>query len=114
MQPLTVKDIAWLAGLYEGEGWFGGAISKGVRYKKPYWYPCIRIVSTDQDIMKRVSILIDRPVNGPYMAKKSTKPYWQVTTVCSRAIGLAMMLYPLLGNRRQARVRELISKWKEN
>lgn len=47
-------------------------------------------------------------VRGPFLNKLSTKPIWSVTSYRRNEVyALAMAMYPHLGDRRQAKVREL-------
>lgn len=108
------RDLYWLAGLLEGEGYFGfvgprrpdGTIVGG---------SCrITLGMTDHDVMQRAR---DVMAYGPLLHRKkpsalSKKPQWQFTVDGRRAAGWMMTLYPLLGARRQQRIRESLDLWR--
>ncbi len=96
MVQLT-KDIIWLAGLLEGEGYFG--LSEGK-------YPKIALGMTDEDIIVRASALINARVCRQ-------KNMWITQVNGAYAIQWMMTLYTLLGKRRRECIREIIKVWKE-
>ena len=98
---IQTKDIAWLAGFLEGEGTFG-------RYRNCL---TIRAESTDKDVIHRVAKLLDVPVYAStYTSDKNIKwkPTWRFSIHGNRAAGWMMTLYPLLGERRKDKIREII------
>ena len=99
---MTLLELAWLAGIVEGEGCF--CFDKR----------CIKIAvaMTDQDVMERVGRLFGVPVTarGPYPPGK--KRVYGIQLYSNRAAGWMMTLYPFLGLRRSAKVRELLAIWK--
>ena len=104
---VSTKDIAWLAGLLEGEGSFTGATKRHPGSIR------LAISSTDYDILERVSALLgNKGIYGPYMSKLGKKPYHTVCISGSPAVSWMMTLYTLMGTRRRARIRELITAWR--
>lgn len=112
-------DIAWLAGLVEGEGCIGfyknGQHSSGHEYHLPK----LTINMTDKDVIQKAADLFGSKVNGPYNPGKnasgeSYKQKFAVNVYGSRAIGWMMTLYPFLGSRRRAKAREVVQLWREN
>lgn len=97
-------DIAWLAGLYEGEGSLTNPPdSRGKHYARMY------LSMTDEDVVRRAHEIAGvGQVNGPYMHHRGTKPYWQ-WGIQRRAhvIQFMQMIYPYLGDRRRAKVDEV-------
>lgn len=69
---------------------------------------------TDRDIIERVAKLLNRKVYGPYIngGKASYKPVYAVALTGGHAVGMLMTLYSNMGERRQAKIRELITLWK--
>ena len=56
-QPfMTNYEIAWIAGLFEGEGCFFTNVIR--KRGKEYRYPCATIKMTDKDILDRVNKLV--------------------------------------------------------
>lgn len=102
---LRTIDIAWLAGLLEGEGSFG--VKDGS--------PKIQMQSTDEDIIRRASELFGVAFREkPYKprGKDYYKPVWGVHVHGTRAIGWMMTVYSLMGERRQEKIRSVIDAWK--
>lgn len=95
-------DIAWLAGLIEGEG----NISINGRAFT------IRMKMTDRDVIYRAADLL----GGPIYEGKRPQPHWKPTWVTqvkgAPAAGWAMTLYPWLGQRRRQQVREGLAEWR--
>jgi hypothetical protein len=104
---ISVKEIAWLAGLLEGEASFGLTNNKRS--------PAIWIGMTDVDIIERVRNLIDssKSVNVKEdNRKEGYKTVYRLTLNGSRAISWMMTIYPLMSVRRKAKIREVLSTWK--
>jgi hypothetical protein len=107
MNTLTESEIAWLAGIYEGEGsaWAQGqgrAIS-------------VAIVMTDFDIIDRIFALVGTgSVRDGKHANEAHKPFrtWSVTSL--NAVEFLETIMPWLGARRAAKARELISRWRND
>lgn len=108
---MRTLDIAWLAGLLEGEGCFRyhsqgkGRIHPGT--------PGFQLQMTDRDVVAKFANLMARPLLGPYgpYAHRG-KEVWACYVTGPQAVGWMMTLYPLLGERRQEKIREMISVWK--
>ncbi len=90
---MKTKDIAWLAGIIEGEG------SLQMRLATPR----ILIEMTDLDIIKRISNLSKSPIYGPRKTSDNSKDSYRVNITKKRAVGVIMSIMPLLGERRLAR-----------
>lgn len=101
-QALRIRDIAWFAGLTEGEASF-------------QWHstPIIDIQMTDHDVIERVSHLVEYGITTYKPRGKETyKQVWGVRMAGARAAGWMMTLYSFMGERRQAKIRELLLRWK--
>jgi hypothetical protein len=100
----TLIDIAWLAGLIEGEGSFQWNSS-----------PTIQMSMTDKDVMERVAILCDYPIRTYKPRGKSTyKAVWSIRIAGARAAAWMMTLYAFMGIRRRAKIAELLLRWKHS
>ena len=91
-------DIIWLAGLLEGEAWFGLREGK---------HPIIALKMCDEDVVVKVAFLI----------KANVRHYGNIynTQACgARAIEWMMTLYPFLHARCRKTVASVITFWKEN
>jgi len=100
---ISSLDIAWLAGLYEGEGSFGWAHG-----------PRSDLLMTDRDVMERVSRLIcgRRLWQKTLRPSDGRKPQYRIAIYGPTAVGLMMTLFSLMGRRRRGRILELIRAWK--
>lgn len=105
--PITVKEIAWVAGLLEGEGCF---VNKGT--------PKIAIQMTDLDVMEAYGKLVGKGLNPkPHGNRRrknggELKPCWVCLLTGRDAAQWMMTIYPLMGERRQEKIRECLRKWK--
>ena len=91
-------DIIWLAGLLEGEGWFGLKEGK---------YPIITLSMTDEDVVVGVACMWKARVCR-YRNVHSIRVYGV------HAIGWMMTLYPFLYERRKKMIANVIKFWKEH
>lgn len=104
--PAEPKDIYWLAGMLEGEGSFCQQPNRK--------FPRISFVSTDFDVALRVATLLNCNVGGRGDKNRPGhhKPVYLVQVAGREAIGWMMTLYRLMGQRRRAKIRELLQDWK--
>lgn len=109
---LQVRDVAWLAGLLEGEGSFSIlTVKKGRQAGKRRLQ--ITLMMTDEDVMRRAAVLMGATLYGPYGPYQSCKkPCWQIHVRSHRAAGWMMTLYPLMGVRRREAIESALSEWK--
>jgi hypothetical protein len=95
------RDIAWLAGLFEGEGCISFTSKRTVQ---------IRIVSTDKDVVESVDRLVPSP-NGirSYAPKPNRKQQW-VWVISKREVNQDFLnqILPYLHSRRRARALEAL------
>ncbi len=96
---VKTKDIIWLAGLLEGEGWF--LLERKV-------YPVLGVAMTDEDIVVKVSAIWKGSKVYHY------KNFWRTQITGFYAIQWMMTLYTLLGKRRREKVSKVIKVWKKN
>ena len=102
---MTSVEIAWLAGLLEGEGSFSKA--KGS--------VTVQLGMTDEDTVRRAAKLVGDPFVGSHQIHrwgKNQKINYRWTLCGDKAAAWMMTIYPLMSSRRQARIRELLSVWK--
>lgn len=97
---IATIDIAWLAGLLEGEGSFTWSYT-----------PQIQLQMTDRDIVERAAKLLGVGLRNPWMRKDGYQTVWSCVPCGSTAISWMMTLFPLMGERRQAKIRELLTRW---
>ena len=99
----SMSDIAWVAGLIEGEGSFTWRSS-----------PTISIQMSDLDIVLRAARLLGGNVRGPYQpkGKASYKRTWAFAVSGSNAASWMMTIYSFMGERRRAKIEEVLAIWK--
>lgn len=107
MADRAVKDIMWLAGLLEGEGCF--YIQN--KSDRPYQQHSLRLSMSDKDIVERAAEIMGCNVHG-HTKLKSGKTMYRAIVYGPQAAGWMMTLYPLMGQRRQKKIREVLSIWK--
>jgi len=104
---VTVREIDWLAGLFEGEGC--------ADWMKKERSMRLRVQMTDRDVVERVAVLWGTKLCGPYTRKKRPKslPMWTATVHGKKAVFWGLVLLGLMGERRTAKITELLMKSKE-
>lgn len=103
--------MAWLAGLLEGEGYFG-MITNRVG-GKAYRYPRVGVTMTDEDVVAKVAALFRLKCykiapNGHPTSKKMQ--YRAIITGWAAAEWMRR-LYPLLGSRRQGQIAQVLAEY---
>jgi len=105
---LKMKDLYWLAGWLEGEGWFGWKSQKQKRMM-----PGIRAACTDEDVTDRAILILGKGARKYIkVSKKGYKTQYWLQINGERAAQWIMTLYCLMGNRRKQRFREMLKSWK--
>ncbi len=105
---MTEAEIAWVAGLFEGEGSFQSMQPKGCGI------PRLTIHMSDKDVLERLAMLTGsdlRAVRRRKATHANRKPIWSWTLGTQKAVALMKQLYPHLGKRRRARWDELYAKY---
>jgi hypothetical protein len=103
----TDVNIAWVAGLIEGEGTFN------IRKYKSKKYITIKVVSTDFDVIEKLNSIIGcGRINGPYdrsTPRKKKKPFlvWCLHEITPQ-IELMNAILPHMGKRRSERIKECL------
>jgi len=99
----TDLDLAWLAGLFEGEG------NVSINGKSL----TVRIKMTDEDIVLHAATIMGaRVYSMPSPRTRGRKPTWIAQAKGSVAAGVIMTLYPWLGIRRREQARTALAAWR--
>ena len=101
---MTTRDFDWLVGLLEGEGCF--------MHSSPGAPPRIAIHMKDEDVMQRVGRLFERKViwlHPPSHRAKGWSPLWRCTLSGSPALDMMERLLPGMGERRSAKIVEILT-----
>lgn len=99
---MTSLDIAWLAGLLEGEGCFSTNRGRQI---------IIQLCMTDKDVMERAASILKQPVYVNSRKLPSGKALYRLAVHGPHAIGWMMSLYLLMSTRRREKIRECIQLW---
>jgi len=109
---MTAAELAWVAGLIEGEGCFFVTERKTERYG-PYRYARVTVCMTDHDTLALLRAVtgvgtIERPRERKNPRHKPISQW----IVCrnEEAVQLMLAIYPLMGMRRQAKIREVLAQ----
>lgn len=100
----NTAQVAWLAGLCEGEAYFGA----------PGGRPRVRIRMVDRDVVERVAEVVGRNKvqRETYWSDRNpeVKPIYTWVTDGGPAVELMRALLPYMGERRAARIREILGE----
>ena len=102
---MSEADIAWLAGLLEGEGSFF------MTGRGDYYYPTIVVSMTDRDVVERVSRMFGTGIYAQKQDKRypNAKIGYRTQTTGHKAAGLMEQLLPWMGERRSQKIKELLN-----
>ncbi len=96
------ERMAWAGGLFEGEGCFTQSWSHG------FIRPTAILTMTDEDTVRRFAEYVGFGTVTHKAGRGTYKPQWRwQTTRLEQFQALMAMLWPFLGQRRQARAKEL-------
>lgn len=96
-------DRGWAVGILEGEGCFTTCGSK------TKLYPRIKVAMVDLDVMERLAGILGTKVTGPYAnGPRATQPIYHLVVPRAQTNELMRTLRPLMGERRQQRIGELV------
>ncbi len=107
---ITASQVHWIAGLLEGEGTFCYTTFQGKSNSIR-----IGLSMTDKDIILRIANLLgfgSIHKIGQDSNHLSKQPQYRWETSGIRAAGLMMTIYTLMGERRQAKIRELLAHYR--
>lgn len=106
MNVLEPTEIAWLAGIYEGEGSCGISNGRAIN---------VTVVMTDEDVISRIQSLTG--CGSVKMLPQRDENYkqayrWSVGSV--EAVAFLEAVLPWLGTRRAQRAKNAVTNWKVN
>ena len=100
---MTNIELAWLAGLLEGEGWFRmGGNSIGT--------PGVSIQMTDEDIVRKASRLMKSLSITRRNMGKNNKTAFSTSVYGDNAIELMKNIMPFMGKRRTERILQVLAE----
>ena len=105
------ETLAWLAGLLEGEGFFG--IIKSHNNGRIYRYPQIVIQMTDEDVVQRVADVFGTKLYRNKKVYGTGSKLLCFKAVCSgqRAATWMAKLRPMMGVRRKLKIDACLTEW---
>jgi hypothetical protein len=113
ISPVEISDteLAWLAGLLEGEGSF--LMYRCHKGGREYRYPKIVVGMTDLDVIEHAASLLGENKVYPLPPSKQgeRKPAFRAHVSGRKAADLMHQLYPLLGQRRRARIDQILTEY---
>ena len=107
---LTTTQLHWLAGILEGEGSF--QLARTARKRGKILIPRIELGMTDKDIVQQAAALMRVKVHR-VERNPPRKSYFRFLMWGHHAAGWMMTLYLLMGTRRRAKIREVLSHWRQ-
>jgi hypothetical protein len=101
---ITSQQINWVAGILEGEGYFGYHAGS----------PVLVCNMTDRDVLEKLQLYtgygsLSKPQSSRY---PGAKLIYTLACYGKKAAGLMMTLYILMGPRRQSAIEESLDQWK--
>jgi hypothetical protein len=118
IEDIPELDIAWLSGLWEGEGSF--AVRKRCKNYKTSTTPGgveMKIAMTDEDVIAKVSELVGKPYFIPNRKTVKGKTVYQLSIgKRENVIPLVKRIIPYLGKRRKEQAEKLLENqllWEE-
>lgn len=103
-----MRSVEWLAGVLEGEGYFGVAGA--------YRNPVVHLTMTDGDVVEEVIkvylSLTGRQIKPHRRYLPSGKVGYQSTLTGMAAVKVMCEVLPYMGERRSLKIREVIRAWK--
>jgi hypothetical protein len=98
----SVRDLAWAAGFYEGEGSCNYATGSEHMY----------VGQMERETVDRLQSLFGgsvRQYQGHHIPGYHSQPYWRWTVHGPRARGVLLTLYGLLSTKRRAQIRKVLA-----
>lgn len=102
-------ELAWLAGLLEGEGSF--LVARCHVGGKVYPYPKIVVGMTDCDVVERAAQLLGGNSVYPLPKKPNRKQAWRAQVTGWKAAELMRDLYPWMGQRRKLAISTILAEY---
>ncbi len=102
---MHILEVSWLAGLLEGEGWFGTTTQRGRRT------PAVQVEMTDRDVVERAASLMGVGVMDRAQRNPLHSQCFMARVSGNRAADLMTILAGELGHRRSERISGVLSDW---
>jgi len=110
---MTELETAWLAGILEGEGCFSWYAST-----REYGKPTVKLAMSDFDIVERAAKIMVAKTVRPVKTDRpdrleslNYKPMFKCCVSTTKAAVLMEKILPYMGERRSAKIKELLDLW---
>src|SRR5260221_4026358 len=112
MNTPSDTDIAWAAGLWEGEGNIGTIHKVDARHRLPRMEPRLQLPTTDLDVLQKFQAVWGvGKIVGPYHGRPNEKPYWRWSTHSwDEFVAIRGAMRPWFGERRVATYNFVLSQ----
>lgn len=102
---MNMNDVHWLAGLMEGEAWFGAAPPSQPNV------PYLRVAMADKEVIDRLHELLGGTLKVWPKRAAHHQDQWAVELRAGDAIAVMKMMRPLMSSRRQAAIDKAIASY---
>lgn len=110
MPDASEAELAWLAGLLEGEGSFR-MLTNRASNGKSYRYPHITVNMTDRDVIERAAQMFGTGVYDLPRYIDGRKLQYRAQAQGTKAAALMRQLRPWMGQRRGAKIDEVLAEY---
>ena len=93
-------EIAWLAGLLEGEGYFGFQDNN----------PCLSVQMVDEDTIRKIAGIFDANYQG-YDREGVAQRIYNVSITGRKAVEIMTLVLPYMSMRRTSRIQNIVESW---
>jgi hypothetical protein len=102
----SLLDIAWFAGIVEGEGHlhFYSAPNMGGKL-----YAELTVIMTDEDVIRRCASLLGVNVFSPRKKSSLHKQSFRCRARGHKVLGWMMTIYPFMGERRKSKILHIVN-----
>ena len=104
---ISATNLQWLAGILEGEGYFGMRVSSQQGRSD---MPRITLHMTDLDIVQKAALLLGSKVRSYKQDNPKYKEMHETNVFGHRALAWMRVLEPHMGQRRKERIRAILTK----
>lgn len=109
MPDASEVEVAWLAGLLEGEGSFLTLTDR--QGGREYRYPKVTVNMTDRDVIERVASLFGTSVYDLPIYQKGRKPSFRAQIAGAKAAEWMRLLRPWMGQRRRDSIDAVLAEY---
>lgn len=108
LRSLSLFDFGWLVGMIEGEGCFYCKDSKSNLKSGKFVYPMcgFTVMSTDEDVMRKLEVMLGTQAKGPYYKDQEDKRkvVWSIQITGNIAVAIMKTLYDHMSVRRKQQI----------